>query len=58
MTNSPGGRRVILGFDGSAAAVNALEVGARLAPGSTAWITYLWVALRQRTGALTAGTGP
>lgn len=42
MTRDTTARRVILGFDGSAAAINAIDVGARLVPHSTAWITYLW----------------
>lgn len=42
MTPDGATRRVILGFDGSAAAAAALDVGTRLVPGSRAWITYLW----------------
>jgi nucleotide-binding universal stress UspA family protein len=47
-------RRVLVGFDGSPAAVAAIEVGALLVPGAPAWIAYLWTppfsspGLRQR----------
>lgn len=34
--------RVLVGYDGSPAAAEAITVGAALIPAATAWITYLW----------------
>jgi nucleotide-binding universal stress UspA family protein len=34
--------RVIVGYDGSPAAIAAIETGAKLFPGAHAWITHLW----------------
>ena len=36
------GPRVLVGYDGSPGAAEAIAVGARLFPGATAWIAYLW----------------
>lgn len=35
-------QRVIVGYDGSPAAGDAIAAGTRLVPGARAWITYLW----------------
>lgn len=34
--------RVLVGYDGSPAAAEAITVGASLLPGATAWVAYLW----------------
>ncbi len=34
--------RVLVGYDGSPAAAEAIAVGASLLPGATAWVAYLW----------------
>ena len=34
--------RVLVGYDGSPAAAEAITVGASLLPAATAWIAYLW----------------
>jgi nucleotide-binding universal stress UspA family protein len=35
-------QRVVVGYDGSPAAGDAIAAGTRLVPGAQAWITYLW----------------
>lgn len=35
-------KRVLVGYDGSPAAAEAITVGAALLPAATAWIAYLW----------------
>lgn len=35
-------QRVVVGYDGSPAAGDAIAAGTRLVPGAHAWITYLW----------------
>ena len=35
-------QRVVVGYDGSPAAGEAIAAGTRLVPGARAWITYLW----------------
>ncbi len=35
-------QRVVVGYDGSPAAGDAIAAGTRLVPGARAWITYLW----------------
>ena len=34
--------RVLVGYDGSPAAAEAITVGAALLPAATAWVAYLW----------------